>query len=441
MKSIVTFILLFLMLSLASGQSRTLTLEETIRLALENNLDLRKAGEQLRRAEIAAKEARANRYATADLKASYNRFSEVMEMTIAGVAIPNMPISIPGRTIRFGDEDNYESSISLVQPIYAGQRLSSQTKAAEEDVLVQQMNVKANRVRIEFNAKKAFYELVKAFELKNIARVSYQQVAVHLHDLNHLYDQGLVAQNDVLTGEVKLADAEMLLINAENAIELANVALLNLLHLDLAQQVQPAYAAESGPQPVIDTLSAPVFTKKPEMQMLDFQLAALQYRHKAAKGASWPELAAFGSYVYGKPGLDKISNDWMSYWIAGLQINWNLWDWGKKSARAQQVESALRELSLGKSQLASALALDLKRTLIQIRAGQHRLQNSLKTLQSATENYRIVENGYREGVVSNSDYLDAQSDLTRAQIQKIQSQLDLQIAFADYERACVGAHE
>lgn len=434
-----TIVIVFLFFSRVHSQAKSMDLDKVIQLALQNNIDLLKLQERLAMAQHALDEANATKFTSVDLKASYSRFSEVMQMDIVGISVPGTPINIPGRSIRFGDEDNYEALISLIQPLFTGHRISSMIKANRESVRASQMQSVALKNQVKFNATKAFYNLIKAYEMKKIAEASYQQVKTHLRDIQNFYQQGLVAQNDVLTGEVKLSEVELLIINAENAIELANTILLNLLNLNLDQTILPEYDPEKFSSAALEPVVEKAVSNKPEVKMLDFQIASLQFKRKAAAGAYWPNVALFGNYIYGKPGLDKIANEWISYWIGGIQLQWNLWDWGKKSAQVQQVQSAINELKLGKAQLTNNLAVDIKRTQINLRSSRKRLQNSIKMLESAEENYRIIENRYREGIISNSEYLDAQSDLTRAKVQRIQSQIDLQIALADYERACAEA--
>ena len=436
MRSFWTILFLCVFFIQVHAKNRSMTLDEALQLALQNNLSIQKLQARITTAQHAVDEAKASKYASVDLKASYSRFSEVMQMDIEAISIPNTFINIPGRSIRFGDENNYEASISVMQPLFTGHRISSMLDANRQRVRAHQMQLAASKHQLKFNATKAFYNLIKTHELKKIAETSYQQVQAHLRDIQNFYEQGLVARNDVLTGEVKLSEAELLITNADNGIELANIALLNLLHLELAQTIIPEYDLEKFTATTLDITKESQLSDKAELKMLDFQLASLHFKRKAAAGAYWPNVALFGNYIYGKPGLDKIANQWMGYWIAGVQLQWNLWDWGKTSAQVQQLQSAINELKLGRTELASNLELDIKRTLINLKGSRKRLQNSMKTLESAQENYRILENRYREGIISNAEYLDAQADLTRARINKIQTQIELQIALADYERAC-----
>ena len=125
----------------------------------------------------------------------------------------------------------------------------------------------------------------------------------------------------------------------------------------------------------------------------------------------------------------------MDYWAAGISLKWNLWDWGKKSAQVQQVHLAMNELSLGLAQMQQQLRADLKRCQLNVEEMQQQVQTANKMLDRAEENFRIVSNQYQQGLVTNTLFLDAQADLIRSRLQKIQYLVELQIAIADYERA------
>ena len=174
---------------------------------------------------------------------------------------------------------------------------------------------------------------------------------------------------------------------------------------------------------------------KPETVAFQHQLEGLRLRKSALKGGLRPSLGMFGRYIYAKPGLDKVGNEWMNYWILGVNLNWNLWDWGKKSAQIQQVQQSLNEMELGYQKLQHALQADVQRTYLNCADVKQQLSITTKMLKQAEENFRIVSNRYEQGLEINSAFLDAQSDLTRSQLQQIQRKIDLQIALADYQRA------
>lgn len=411
----------------------TITLDNAVEMALKENLDLKREQQKLERVHAAFQEVQSQKWATADFQTGYKRISDVMEMNFS---IPNLPFSIPTQKIRFGDYDSYEFSIGINQPIFMGGMISNSIKAAQEDILAAKWQDQVQKNRIQFEAQKNFFQLIKALEFKKITETSIEQIQAHLNDVNNFYQQGQVTRNEVLTVEVKLSQAQLLLTQAEKNIDLAQMALALLLNLDLKTKIQPAYRSDEWTNVNIKPEVTLNPSQKAEALGLKNQLQALDFRQKALKGSYWPGVGVYGRYIYGKPGLDQIKNEWMDYWVVGLNLQWNIWDWGKKSARVQQTHLALKELELGYQQLQQMLQADVRRTFLRLEEAQQQFQIAQKMLEQAEENFRIVENRYQQGIITNSEYLDAEAELTRSRLQKMQYQIDFQIANFDYARAC-----
>ncbi|MBN2093291.1 TolC family protein [candidate division KSB1 bacterium] len=421
------------LLLFSQSKVMTITLENVVEMVLKENLDLQREYQKIARYEAAIQEAQSQKWASADFQAGYKRISDVMEINFS---IPNLPFAIPAQKIRFGDYDSYEFSLGITQPIFMGGMISNSAKAAQQDFLAARWQSSVQKNRIQFEAQKSFFNLIKALEFKKITETSIEQIQAHLNNVNNFYQQGQVTKNEVLTVEVKLSQAQLLLTQAQKNIELAQMALSLLLHLDLKTKIQPIYQTDTWPDVNIKPEAALNPDQKAEALGLKNQMLALDFRRKALTGAYWPGIGLFGRYIYGKPGLDQIHNEWMDYWVVGLNLQWNLWDWGKKSARVQQMHLATKEIELGYQQLQQMLQADVQRTHLRLEEAQQQLQIAQKMLEQAEENFRIVENRYQQGIITNSEYLDAEAELTRSRLQKIQYQIDLQIANYDYLRAC-----
>jgi outer membrane protein TolC len=426
--------------TIAQENELTLNLDQVVELALKQNLDFRMSAEKLARLRTAEKEARSQKWATLDFESAYSHISDVMEINIPAPTIPGLPIQIPSQSIQFGDGNELEFFLQFSQPLYTGGALIANSKAAAQEVLGQKWQVKVQKTNLEFKARKSFFSLAKALEFKKVTQSSIEQIQAHLNDVNQFYQQGQVTRNEVLTVEVKLSQAELLLAQAEKNIEFARLALALLLDLELTQKINISYdplaweSAFSGQSPL-------QLDQKPEIIAFRHQMEGLRFRRDALRGSRRPGLGLFGRYVYAKPGLNKVANEWMDYWMMGVSLKWNLWDWGRKPAQIQQIQQHLNEMQLGFQQLQHALAADVEQTRLNLADVVQQLKISRKMQKQAEENFRIVSNRFDQGLETNSAFLDAQTELTRCQLQLVQQQIDWQIALADYQRAISGDAE
>jgi len=433
-------LLLLLFLLLTTGlvaQELTLDVDQVVELALKQNLDFKMSAKKLARLDQAVREARAQKWATLDFESAYAHVSEVMKIDFSMPTIPGLPVKIPSQSIQFGDGNELEFYLQIFQPLYTGGALTANSKAAAAELQGQKSQIQAQKNHLEFAAQKLFYSLAKALEFKKITLTSIEQIRAHLNDVNQFFEQGQVTRNEVLTVAVKLSQAELLLAQAEKNIELVRLALTVLLNLDLDQKINISYDPNTWERtaPVTVPLQLDL---KPEINAFRQQLDGLRFRQDALRGGRRPGLGLFARYTYAKPGLNKVANAWMDYWMVGVNLKWNLWDWGRKSAQIQQIQSRFDEMQWGFQQLQRTLAADAEQTRLNLTDARHQLQISEKLQKQAEENFRIVSNRFNQGLETNSAFLDAQADLTRSQLQLVQQQIDCQIALVDYQRALSG---
>ena len=86
-------------------------------------------------------------------------------------------------------------------------------------------------------------------------------------------------------------------------------------------------------------------------------------------------------------------------------------------------------------QMENAIRLEVTQACLKISEAVNRIDVSRQLVDQAQETLRVAENNYKQGQVSNTDYLDAQMDLTRAQIEQAQAEIGHYLAKAYWDKA------
>jgi outer membrane protein TolC len=248
--------------------------------------------------------------------------------------------------------------------------------------------------------------------------------------------QGMAKKDELLKVQVKLSEAELVVIQAENAIKMAMVALENLIGQKLPSDVTLA------PMQVQESVAADVsfsiqnaYSDRAELKSLSYAREAGQASIKIAKGGMFPSLAAFGTLGYGKPGLDFIKQEWMDYWLVGAGVEWNLWSWGKTRSQIQQAQLKIDAINQTARKVQDAITLDVTQSCLLLDEASKRLQLTSTMETQAQESFRVAETSYQQGQATHTEYFDAQSELTRAKLQKAQAEIDAALAQANWRRA------
>ncbi|HEX9975325.1 MAG TPA: TolC family protein, partial [bacterium] len=369
--------------------------------------------------------------------------SVVPELDMSSIKIPFGGQEITpfqGGAFQLGMLDNYDVKLTLSQPIFTGFRLSNRWKVSKAVAATKTEELMKNRSDLIYKVETAYTNVLKAQKFLQIAQSAKQQVQAHLKDVENFVTQGMAKKDERLKVQVKLSESELTVIQAENAIKMTKVALENLIGQKLPSD------ATLAPMEVNDVLSPEIsssiqmaFSDRAELRSLNYAKEAGRVSIKIAEGGMYPSLAAFGTLGYGKPGLDFIKREWMDYWLVGIGAEWNLWSWGKTKSQVQQAKLKVNAITETERQVRNAIELDVTQACLLLEETNKRLQLTSVMEDQALESYRVTENSYKQGLATHTEFFDAQSELTRAQLQKVQAEIDAALAKANWLRS-VGAN-
>lgn len=441
--------LLFLLLpALVFGQTqkKVIKLDECIEMARQNNSDFILKQMSVKRAEANLKLARSTRLPHVNFDATYNHVSEAVKAQIGGLnlQVPYFPEPVAIQPIEFqlGSQDNYSFKLGVTQPLFTGFRISNMIKASESQLQAEILNLNVELNGLIFNIKSAYFNLVKSYKFKEITETSLELVQAHLSDVKNLYEQGMVPKNEVLKIEIKVSEVELKMNKADHAIELATLNLLNLIGMDSNQRILPDLEAEleisdSGAKASAEA----ALSNRPELLVLSSSADAAQKYIDANKAGYYPQLSFISFYEYGKPAINMFKNEWMDYWAVGLAMKWNLWDWGGRKATIATAKVQKEQIIETQQMVKRFIEIDVQKAMLAKKEAEKNLKITLKKEQQAEENLRLVKDQFKQGMVTNTDFLDAETQLTQAKIENVQAKIDYRIAVADLDRAAGKVNE
>ena len=161
-------------------------------------------------------------------------------------------------------------------------------------------------------------------------------------------------------------------------------------------------------------------------------LAAAPFRPGPARAADRPRVLAFGRAGYGRPGLNPLSQDFQSYWLAGVKVDWTPWNWGttRRDQEALTVQKQIVETD------AAAFRKSVERGVSQELANIDQLEHTLAsddTIIALRERIlRETDIRFREGVITSAEYVDRETDLLNARLARVSHRVQLAQARASF---------
>lgn len=402
------------------------TVQDAVHFAQTNNPDARIALQRIAATNAALEEAKSAFYPQLHLNAGYSRTNNPMysfgNILNQGLFDNTIDFNQPGVTdnLTFGTEVRYR--------IYNGGHDLAGLEAADASAEVSQYQQKIVRSRLGFAAVQAFFTIIQAEETIAARKSAIAAIDASLSAAQARYEAGDLLRAELLDLEVQQYTARENFIQAKHGLNISQRIFLNLLGLQ--QEPVTVVTAARCRQVVPERTNG---NERPERGQMTALVQAAEANVRQAQAGYYPTADAFASYRIdnGFTPEDGAGNSWM----AGLKMNYSLFD-GKKTAaavrRAQAAEAEAKE-QLHKIEL--AINLEIEKAALSLQQAEERLTVTGKMIELAEESARLSRIRFEEGLLLVSDLIDTENRLTDARIRHVLAQADQRIAVADLRRA------
>jgi outer membrane protein len=460
-------ILLGLILSIAIlssstvlSQSRILTLDEAIGIALEHNREIEIASMEIRKARAAVREAYGYALPTVDVNGTFSHFLEKPRMAFPDfeALLGNATYSIlfdegviprdedkfkpvATRLQSFAQTNNYESQLQVTQTLFNSTVLRG-IGASKRYMNLSEEELQRTISSTILDVKRSFYGVLVTKEMYEIALASFDNASDNLRNVRAAYEQGLVAEFDLLQAEVQVENIRPMVLQSGNAFMNAKDGLKIILGLDQNEDIdvsgEMVYSAEPIPEPdetVTDALRGNYGIKALEIKK-DVDQAFIDYY----QSEYWPVLYAFGNYTYAGSD-DKWSFQNYSSSIVGVTLSFNLFNGGKSRQRIQQARVTMHQTEQQLSQYRDYVAMQVKSKINDLRRVQSILEAQERNVELADRAYAIAVVRYREGTGNQLEVQNADIALRQARTNRLNSVYDYIIARAELDHLVGRLHE
>lgn len=397
MKPFPTIVLLLLFLSVPTG-SPALTMEEGLKIVAESGRDIRIA----QSAEEAARSGVS--LARSPWLPQVNAYGN--ETWLRHEPTIRTPF---GSSFVTGQDRFLTYGVTANQLLYDFGKTSSSVGAAKFALEAREIETRRaqNRSSLEFIL--AYYDLLEADKLLQVAAGEVKQYEAHLHDANVRYQAGAATRNDVLQAEVTLADSRQRYLVAENNRSLRASRINSLLLRSLNEPVQAAEVAKTAaPAITLETAWAAAEAESPEIQVIDANIRAKEENVRSVQAEYFPTFFLSGGYQYQENENLVYPRNWSL--IAG--IHFNLFSGGATGSRVHSAKSELSSLKTTRDKIVDAVRLDVKGAYLNLISSARQIEVTKAAAAQAEENLRLRRLRYTEGVGTATEVLDAVTLLT-----------------------------
>jgi outer membrane protein len=399
----------------AAQSSQPLSLHDAVARALAHNPELAQEQPGLEAARLEARAARAGYYPRLDFEQAYMGGNN--PVFVFGTLLTQRAFTEANFNISSLNEpaaiDNLQTRITVQQNIWDFGRTRSQADAMKLGVEVADRSYEDHQRQVILGALDAYYSLSLARDAAESARVALESAEAIEKQAGARVESGLATEADLLRSRSYLAGARQNLIEARGRVDLAKASLNRLMGDPLDAEpgeTAPLKPAALALQPE-ETLLAGFRQKRPDYQRLLAELRQAETEAGARKTAFLPTLGAYGTWEADNP---SFSNAGGTNWVAALSLRWNIYAGGADEARLQASRQRLEQKRRQITAMDSAMALEIRRAMIQCRSMEQQVEVTLASEAQSQESLRILRNRYEAGLATMTDLLAAETERSAA---------------------------
>ena len=332
-------------------------------------------------------------------------------------------------------------AVTLTQPIYMGGKIRAYNKITEYAEQASGTIYDKTLQDIIVDVDEAYWNLVALHSKKKLAE-GYKTLVEKLEsDVEQLVKEGMATKADLLSVKVKVNEAGVTLIQVNNGIELSRMNLCRICGLDMDEPIDvednmdnKTSIADFDDNVDMSNQSADYMVQqaegnRKELQALELQNKIYDEKIKLARAEYLPKVALMGGYLASNPSVfNSFERKMKGMWNVGITLNVPILTWGDRSykVKAAKAEACMHRYET--EEVKEKIELQVNQCRQKLQESQERYQTTLRSVDEAEENLRYANHGMKEGVITLSNVMEAQTAWLKAKSEWVNAQVDVRLA-------------
>jgi outer membrane protein len=417
---------LFTGIGQAQESQAPLTLEESMKIAMERSLAVHSATMGIIGSEFRRKEAITNFLPAWTGQYAWNWYNNP-------VTIGYYQVSAPGGIVPQSKEI-YTFNTTLAQPVFTGGLNLANDRFAKLGVDLSKAGMETAKLDLVLQVRVGYFIILRAEKFLAVAEQQVKNFEAQLEVTKAFFDVGIVPKNDVLQAEVQLANAQQSLVKAENDLATAKASFNTLLirEVNTPFEVVDILTYKAFPLSFEQSLQEAI-QLRPEIKAAQVNIDQAKENVKIARAGFFPTIGLAANYNRSSDELSLYGNSGDRYWIQAL-ANFPLWNWGNTAFKVGENKVKVSQAEDSKTQLVLSITLAVKNDYLTMLAAEKNIGTAEKAVEQAEENLRMFEERYRYQVATQTDVLNAVTSLAQARVNYYGALSDFNVAKAQLER-------
>ena len=420
-----TVVLAFLLLALPGVRAqspRAITLDEAVKLGIDNSKQLRQSKNKIDEALARLDQTKDLRLPSAKVSFQYlHALMLARTVSIPGLTQPGKPLELPF------DFPAYLGTLAISEPIFNGNQFKYARQSADLLLQLSKLDADKDKEDVTFLIISSYINYNKILQNQTIVARNMQDVDQKLSEIIKYEGQGLATRNDELRFQLQKSQIQLTEIELENNRKDANYDMDIVLGLpDTTQLTITDFSYKLQEQPAFADLLTQAEANRRELQDLAFQDKVADINIKKVQDQKLPTLAATAGMYYINPTGKPIPTDHtvLAPITLGLGLSWDIGSLYTNKNKVREASAQKQEIIISKDQAHDDIRKDVHRAFLDYLEALDKLKVLQVAVDQAEENERITESKFQNNLANTTDRIDAQTQL-------YQSRVNLEVAKSD----------
>ena len=418
-------------------KSQTLSLDDAIKAAEANNRSVLSAELEKKKAFDEIDVASTQRLPIFSVTALGSRTLSHLGLTLERGSLGVYPTigPIPGRTttLQSGLGGAGIFFANIAEPLTQHYKIGLGIQLARVGAEAAKEQIRSQRQSVANEARRLYYGILQAESGKASLQATVDFLRQLDHDTGEDRLQRIALQSDALRVKAQLAQAEYDLLKLDDPLETQKQELNRLMGRDVntAFEVDPLSATNSD-LPDLKDACAKALASRPEIRLAQLQVSKADLARRIANADRIPDVSLSATALSTVNLSSSLPRNLSGI---GVQMNWDVFDWGRKRKQVEVDRQAEEQASLQLKEAEALVIVDVSHRYRQLIETRKELEAATALQSAARELLRVTSNQFTQKQALLSDVLKAQSGLAESDYRFMQALLGLATTQADFEKA------
>jgi outer membrane protein TolC len=336
---------------------------------------------------------------------------------------PIAPIAVGGRPLFSAPKSTVDALLRVEQRLF-DPTISAQAALLRAQLAEDQSRVRASVYGVRQRVDEAFFAAAALEQRAGVLAASATELDARLRETTARVREGTALQADAAVVEATLLqrreEEDELRTNRQAALARLATIVGRAIDADATIALPDLEAATRQTRSQLPDLRT-----RPEFTQFARTRERLVRQRELTAAQTQPKITAFGRVGYGRPGLNFIRDEFESYGVGGVRLQWNAWSWGATRRDVEATGLQADIIAAEEAAFARSIVESTRGDLATIDRLERALETDRRIVDLRIEVERSARARMTEGVMTAADYLARDAELLQARFTQAAHEVEL----------------